>query len=59
MTSNPPPGTNSNLTSIAARASESPLGWDDGSDTSATIECMVDEKLEPGDNLDGFGLGPC
>lgn len=59
MTLNPPPGTNSSPTSTAARASESPLEWDDGSDTSATIECMVEHKLEPGDNLGGFGLGPC
>ena len=59
MTSNPPPGTNSSRTWTAVKASESPLGWEDGSDTSATIECMADEKLEPGDNLADFGLGPC
>lgn len=59
MTSNPPLGTSSSRTWTAARVSESPQGWDDGSGISATIECMADEKLEPGDNLSDFGLGPC
>jgi hypothetical protein len=55
MNSNLSPGTNS----IAVKASELPLGSDDGLPTSDILTVMGDENLSPTDNLQYFGLGPC
>jgi hypothetical protein len=59
MSLSPPPGTSLDRTLNAAKASEYPSAWVDGSDTNATTSFMDGESLTPEDNLSDFGLGPC